>query len=676
MKRMRPSNFASISSATILSLTGLLHAQEGQAKPNEQPDAKPAEVAAKVTLPPQVLIAVDKSPLSKFLIDPRDQALRNALGMLPTRIDELRADLKGQAPEEAILGIQLAIRTIATRWQFGIMFNPTDNSGGALGYGATLEAIFDAEDDALRVGEAVEDAIVKSGNELPKRSKSRKGMRTMLVPGGRLSFGAIAELKSFAVNAGTVPSDTSGIFKAIPESAIQGLAPTIRGTFDLQALTPLAGLAQMGVSQAANGGGVKPPNVTQTLTEMHIIGDNALKGRFEFGYTADASRSRITVENADAIMNQWGTADAKITQNDLNIIPADAISASMSIASTKALSDLLVSMRASGADIDGAIAKIKEETEIDVEKDVIPSLGGVAAIYSAQSTGGGLLGHVALISFKDRPAFIAAHDKFVRFLGAQIKRANRDAARFIHFRHWRQDEIDFYSLTPAGIPIPGELTYAATDRFLIAGLLPQAVVAAARQATGHGDKGLMSREDANLPELKGKNLVSYSFSDTPFLMKQGYNIVALLGQTISNAMRSPGEGTREPGMIVPPLAELQKGARAAVSITYRNEGTLVMESWSDRSMIAGVAGFAGAALDFLPIVGIGAGAAAFKANSDGMLGMLQEPGDALRRIVGTSTSPHTASALLAASTVFDGPLGSMTPSGMLTRYATWELARR
>lgn len=66
---------------------------------------------------------------------------------------------------------------------------------------------------------------------------------------------------------------------------------------------------------------------------------------------------------------------------------------------------------------------------------------------------------------------------------------NNEVGRYLRVRSWKEQGVELMSLRFHGLPIPLELTYAATESWFIVGVTPQATLAAALQAAGKGDAG-------------------------------------------------------------------------------------------------------------------------------------------------------------------------------------------
>ena len=107
-------------------------------------------------------------------------------------------------------------------------------------------------------------------------------------------------------------------------------------------------------------------------------------------------------------------------------------------------------------------------------------------------------------------------------------------------------------------------------------------------------------------------------------MREGYGALSHIGSAIANAMRSPTDPTREPGLVVPGYNQLAKGVIPRVGFSYWRGEDLVNETHTDRSMLVGAAGALGVIEKIVPIVAV---PAAFGvARRQHMVGMADESG--------------------------------------------------
>ncbi len=558
------------------------------------------DAPAEKGLPPQPLIAFRKAALAQWAPDPKDAALKAALGMIDLRLKELPRELPPDAPHEAFDGMEVLVSALASPARFSIVFNPSSNAGGAFGYGVVLTTMFAAEGDADRLQGLVEGGIAQSGEQLPKRSREEPGMREMRTPGGKVMFGPrkFEPGTGYEVRFGTV-TDADGPFAAIPEPSIAGLTPFISGTFDFGALTPIANFGQMALNQKAAEGEVPQENVVDNFASVGVVGDKAMKGTFEFGHTADAMRSRVRVQNAIPALGVLGIDKGRLGKDDFAAIPADANTASVGLLNLEAIQKLIDGLRAQKLPVDEYLGQFTKFTGVDFEKDILKQVGGVSAIYSSEVTGGGgLLSTVVLLGVKDSAKLISARAKIASsitdLLGQEADKGPDHAwARYIRPRAWQVEGVPAMTMTFPGVPIPLEISSAITDKWAIIALSPQALTAAVRQATGKGGKDILSRPDWRLLDLNKQEVISVSFSDPARNIRDGYGIAAAFGMAVSNAMRSPFDPKRDPGMVTPMYNDLIAGVKPSVSVAYREGQTLVLDSICDRSWLVNIAATAG-----------------------------------------------------------------------------------
>lgn len=622
-QRLNRSSFAStIRSIPAAMILAASITATGVAQENKPADKGAGEAAASspTSLPIQRLIAFKRAGLGDFLVDDKDKNLKAAIAMLQSRINELPQESEGQFPQEALNGVEQVFNVISRPSRFAVTFNPQSNVGGLMGYGVVASSMFETQEQAGSFGEFVDDSVRANQGALPKLSKIYTGMRTMTVPGGKLSFGPRAGNKTYDVFFGSVPDDVDAACEAIPPHTIEGLKPVVTGSFDGEALTPLTNLVGMFAGQASSAA------LTDYFDNIHkigLVGPGAVKGTFEMGYTADAMRSRIVVNNAAKALEASDMTTARLTAAELNIVPADVHTAVISLISSKNWQSTFDQIRNATETPEGenpfaeGVNWINQKAGINIEKDLPAALGGFGGVYSSASSGGGFLGLVAFFSFKDRDAFITLHDKLVKLAGDQVRAADPRAARYIKLREWKHENVSYYTLTPVGLPVPLEFTYVMSDRVLLAGLTPQSVMSAVKQASGKGDKGILSRKDLAPLDVAKQELLSLTFYDTLTQARKGYNVTTMLGSAVSNAVRSPmGDASREPGIIVPSINELLANVKPSVQFSHRSNGSIIMEHSSDRSALVMVSSVIGTASDVAPLIALITSAGFFKSVQD------------------------------------------------------------
>lgn len=608
-------NVARFNLRTTLAVAGLASSMLG-IPALAQPDGKPAEKQAAPAQPAktQTLLVLERSSLSAFLVDPRDQRLNKALGMLPSRISELPGEAPN-FPAEAALAMKTALSTIQRPSRIGVTVNAGDPSNGLFGYGVVYSAVAadqkDAESLHASIRNMLKDAPIPPAPAGPKRFESMDD--TIVGPAGRLSYGPRHTAKGwrYEVILGTMDNPDDA-WVNLPKPTIDGLAPVVVGNFDFAGLTPA-------VNMFAAFAGPQNPEAKRAISEAGkagLYGANAMKADFEYGYTATESRARVSINGAGRFKDKLNLSATPITDAEFAAIPADATMASVGKGDLSMFDSLITQMNERNPQASEGLQKFKEATGVDLQTDVIQTLGGTFAYYLSDATGGGTIGSaVALVSFKDRAKFLEAHAKLLKFANNALQQAP-DIGKYIRVQPWVEDGIELLSLRASGLPIPLELTYVATEKWLIAGLTPQATIAAAKQAMGKGDKGLASNPAFAL-QTKGKSLISATFMDSARFAHAGYPIISMIGSAISSGVRSPAFATgpaRDAGMIVPAYADLTREIRPSIIISYWKGDSYMIDSYGDRSVLASAAGATGLFVQFAPVIAIPA-AAAFGVNN-------------------------------------------------------------
>lgn len=567
----------------------------------------------------QPFLLVERSALSDWLVDEKDAALEQAVAMIPARVHELPGEIPNFPPEAQLVSDML-FEVLAKPGRLAVTYNGANPGGGLFGYGVVFSVASGDQASARSMQENVLGLINRAGRERPlpfaiKDSTRFSGMKDIQFPFGLLSFGPRnAEGKWwYDVAFGSVDDPAQG-FEALPVPAT-GLKPFLRGRVDFEGLNAGVQVAQ---AMVGHGGGEAAETIISELEQVGLIGEDALKIDFQIGYTANESVSLIEVRGAKRVAEHIGLPGGTLNASDLRAVPGDALMASVAKVDLSQLDKMFDQLASHGVPIGDALLRFKEQTGVDLREDIIRTLGGTAAFYMSDSTGGGgLLSSVAIVSFKDRERFMAAHRKLVDRANRTLEELSEDSeiARYVRLAKWTRGGAELVSLRFNGLPVPFELTYAATRDWLIVGATPQAVAAAVRQASGNGDAGIGERSEVQAA-MGGRGLSSLTFMDTPRLARGGYGVTSLVGSALANGVRSP-DGSRDPGLIVPLYRDLLDGARATVDVSYWRGDDYVYEAHADRSLLVQGAGTAGFLMQFAPLVGAAAFAAHAKDADEG-----------------------------------------------------------
>lgn len=571
------------------------------------------KAAAEAPKPMQSFLVIEHAAFSDMMQDAKDAKLKAALAMFPKRLAELPGEIPDMPAE--MIPIVDSFSRLATRpGRFAITYTPNFLQGGAMGYGVILSTRFSDAASANSFESQILGLIGQANpGFVPTESERFKSLAEVVIPVAPIRFGSRVGRQgaSYDVIWGAV-TDADAPFEALPKPTLGG-THLLSGTLDFQALGAIVNVGQTALNGAMQNSGQKPIQLGRELAAWGLIGQEAMKMRFESAFVDGAVRSKAVMENAQKFMEQMGTETGGLSAADLAAIPAEATSANVTMITTKPLVKLIGAVRERVPQADEALNQFRDMTGVDVELDLLSSVGGVFATYTSESTGGGGPGSmVALMSFADRAKFLQSHDRLAKFAREFMQNGPEElamASKYIRLRSWKIGSHDVLSLTFPGVPVPLEISYAATDRWLVVGLTPQALEGALAQIDGKGDKGIATRAEVAAWIPKGKELTSLAFKDTARSIRDGYVITSMVGSAVSNAMRSPSDPTREPGILVPSYKDLMKGVKAKVEVAYREGDTIVIDSVADGSMLVGIASamgefnFAGTALSMMSSIG-------------------------------------------------------------------------
>ncbi len=584
---------------------------------------KPAKAAEPEFTKGSVLL-VDWAGMSALMTDPKDQAMAQAIGMLPARVRELPREIPNMPPEVSRYA-NLGLFTFSRPARMALTYNGENPSGGFFGYGLNMSFLMGEQKAADELNAAISPLAAQSGMRIKTGKGTRfEGMADITTPVGPVSFGPRNGKSgwSYDIAVGTV-EDQDGVFKELPE-APKGVTPILRVRMDGAGF---AALQKMGQGLAKQNPEAEAR--MKQIQDLELFGSTGVM-TYVAGTTKDESVS-MRVDIGAAKRTPTENATRPLSAEDFAIIPADASDFSISHGgSTKpgAIVDALTGL--GGPEVGEFLNKFREMTGVDLKDDVLNSFGTDMCLYMSESTGGGGLGSaVAMISLADKAKMLASFNKLAAFGNAMADKLPIGPG-YIRIASWKDGENDLMTLRFPGLPVPLELTLAMTPKWLILSPTPQGTLVASRQASGKGDAGAMSN-----PVFKGvfpsdKKLSSVSFSDTAAHIRDGYSILTMVGSAVSNAMRSPTDTAREPGLTVPTYNELRKGVRPRISYTYVRGDDRVSETHSDRSALVMGCGAISTVAKIVPLVAIPAAFAAMEQR--GGMGMDTNAGPALARV--------------------------------------------
>ncbi len=531
--------------------------------------------------------------LDALLADPRDAGLRRALSMADDRLLELPEEL-GEEPDVPLWAFELLADTFSA--PLSLQLDPIEDADWSQGPQFTAQLTVHGTE--AEVGSISSRFSKLLGMRLPVETAPAEGfagMRLLPTPAGNAYFGVPAEDGSrFLATWGEPDLGELGLGSLdLP----RGAEPTFAFKLDMGRFAPI-------LETLLDQGDPEAQMVKKQLTMFGLLGDHPMQITAATARVED--RTWFTARYANWVSMAEKTHSLvrdPLLAEEISMVPEDATWAAVSKADLSSLLWTLETM-APEEDVD-LLGLVRSYVGIDLEKDLINTLGTTSGFYMSETTGGGgIASAVLFMSVVDSARLGETIDTLQGMLNDL---AAEEADGYVEIRDWNHGETVCHSLVFPGLPVPFELSFALTEDWLFAAATPQALVAGLDHAN-EGGKGLLGARrfrEAAIGSLD--DLTSLNYTDTVGAMADGYGLAGLLFSALANGVRSPESSEREPGMILPPYHELMEGACASVILTRIEGEDLVSVGMGDGSFVAGVTGFLGSSLGKLVLLGVGGG---------------------------------------------------------------------
>jgi hypothetical protein len=518
------------------------------------------------------LVYVYSGGLDALLVDERDEGLHRALLMLDDRLAELPGELGADVPEPVL---RLLTDVAFGPHDFELHVSTLEEAQGEMPVAAQLRAFGDQK-KRTALSQGIAGILELIG--MQSRPVEGQTYSEIPLPAGSLLHGEMAP-----------GSGTEGYFVAYgpPHAGAprlaghdlpQGIEPAFLIEIDSRTLRPY-------LEMAVDMGGPQSDLLYEMFDMFGLFGEDPLGYRIAVGHGDDSMHLVGRTVNGVAALESLGTLVREpLTAEEMRLVPMDAVQAAMWKSDLGFMTELFELLGdAVGEDIFG---ELEAQTGIHFGNDVFDVLGQLGGYYMADSTGGGgLMSMVFFTSLKDSTRMEATLDKVAN----KVEELGRMYAQgYVAMRSWEHEGLACRSLRFPGVPAPFEPSMAIQDGILWMGASPQALLAALRHAKS-GAKGLVeggrfkSSASGSL-----ENLNSFSYQDTPRLVRDGYGMATLLFAGLANAVRSPHDASRDPGLILPPYEDFAHGSRATVMLGRIEGPDLVVRGEGDRSIAANV----------------------------------------------------------------------------------------
>ena len=355
-----------------------------------------------------------------------------------------------------------------------------------------------------------------------------------------------------------------------------------------------------------------PPEAAMIFDVLRRMGLHEMTVEVAVRTNGDTMNSAAIATGIGAKMRDAGILPADgLTTAHLLPVPADATFAAVErldmLAAFDALNGLIGEIMAEQGQADFDIAGFANAMGIDLREGLFGALGSTYGIYASDTTGGGgALSTVMFFAVDDAEALVDTREELLSTIEPMIAGETRG---YVAARSWMKGEIEYTTLMFPGLPVPFEPTIAMSSDWMVVGLTPQAALGAMNHIGGSGAS--LATNERVAAELSGEAKTSISFMDTAYYARQGFGPTSLMMSAISNAVRSPIDGAREPGPIMPVYADFAQGIEPTVGSSRLVGDDIVSTSTTDGSMVVQTAMVVGFLHEYiaaiaLPLMAVGA----------------------------------------------------------------------
>ena len=179
-------------------------------------------------------------------------------------------------------------------------------------------------------------------------------------------------------------------------------------------------------------GGAGGPRVQATLDTLGLTAITRVVSRSGLDDSGFVSRTRVFTTAPDRGLLKV-LARAPLTAKDIAGIPRDASFAlALRLDLAKVVQqglEITREMEPAAADqVEAQLSQIEQALGVELQKDLLQSLGDVWTVHSAPSGGGLLTGWTVAVDVRDKTRLAATHQKLLLIVQAQLAQANKERA--------------------------------------------------------------------------------------------------------------------------------------------------------------------------------------------------------------------------------------------------------
>ena len=519
------------------------------------------------------LFAIYSAGLDEVMKDPRDGGVRALLGNLQPMLEELGKQNGEPAPMPMLM---------IARWINQPMYlvgNVKPNGVPSFQF----DISWDERADARKEFAQLRKVLQKEGVSL-SASDADAGSMMVETPMGKLSAKLI-DLDKGATLSINFGRDRAPAFQLPSYSLPGGVAPVFIANWSGKALAKLIEKNLKDDEQKL---------VAKFLDTVGLAGPNAMDISVALGHGGGESISTTHVKGwSESFFGKHMTN--RLDESDLALLPADTLWGWVGNLEVSSLFEL--AREIDQPEVDKALQMAGAMVGMDLEKDLFGRIGPVLGAYSSRGTGGAG-GPMGLVFFAecDQP------DKVLGSIEKLLKLAEAQTQQKISTKKWMHGEIACTTFSSPGAAMPVEPCVGISGDRLFLAASRNALIEALDQST-RKESILSHPRVAALPPSALKGLLAFNFFDADFGLERGYASIGMLqsmGSNMLSGVDADVDLSALPNLssLMPSYAQLKRGSRPTVSMTYVRGGDLLQATTHDSSMVARVTAMAGSPMSF------------------------------------------------------------------------------
>lgn len=221
-----------------------------------------------------------------------------------------------------------------------------------------------------------------------------------------------------------------------------------------------------------------------------------------------------------------------------------------------------------GADFEQGLDEVKQAIGMDLQADILDTLGSEWAFYSDPGVGGsGMLGLTLVNHLKDSGKADKAFSQLEQLLNGMMKEGTAGEKITISFNTSKQGDLTIHYLA---VPFVAP-SWAIKDGNLYIGLYPQVVSGAAEHVASRAPSILDNTAFTSMRKRLGggEKVTAISFSDLPKMAAEGYQEVLMLTRVYLGM--ADLFGAKTPALVLPTLTKLLPHVTPAAAVAWTDK---------------------------------------------------------------------------------------------------------